>query len=494
MHSDVVFVNKGFGIFEAFEGSATFRRNVELIIASLLFLMLVFTLCNYWPIDIWRQDSMYYVDSYADKLSEEGRWINYFLFDCLRLVPGQVAIWLSYLGVVTFGYGVAYNYTGEHRFSLIFGLLICQIPVIPVQLQWPETLVSGFLLLGFASLLARFISIYVFFPLMAVLLFGTFSVFYFVLPLLFLKDLDYKRAVLVFFLWILAFCFGYLITNLIVWQLTGNSIQVAEWRNPNYITDLASLAENLQRIYLAMSSQLLRISLVLISVLVIAVISWGIYSSIVLRSQIVMLLGAFCASGVYLSTLPLGIYIQERTLTPVFIGLISAFLLRKYSSNYMALIGLSLIFLLGLRMSVLTNNGIDWYRANTESMKEEFSQLLPYDPKTVQRLFVVAEMSESQKVFLKFNLEHGIRGRFSEGFAPPMYWLPVLKNMGFKDFRVCTNLEGWDCDYIKPFYEKRFSYELPSGIFTAWKINDHDVILTINPGFLKSPLPEKLLP
>lgn len=131
-------------MFRLLGSNLTGQRIFEIAVAVCLALMLVATLANYWAIELWRHDSMYYVTSYDNKLSEEGRWINYLLFDYLRQVPGQLAVWLSYLGIAWFAYAMTFRYTNEVLFSLVFSLLICQIPILPAQLQWPETLLPAY--------------------------------------------------------------------------------------------------------------------------------------------------------------------------------------------------------------------------------------------------------------------------------------------------------------------------------------------------------------
>lgn len=465
--------------------SLTGQRIFESAVAVCLALMLAVTLVNYWPIELWRHDSMYYVTTYDNKLSEEGRWINYFLFDYLRKVPGQLAVWLSYLGIAWFAYVMAFRYTGEVLFSLVFSLLICQIPILPAQLQWPETLLPAFILLGISPLLARMLPVYVFFPLLAILFFATFSTFYFLLPLLFLKDLDNKSLIKIVLIWVASFGIGYLVTNGVVFYLTGDIVQIASWRSPNYVTDLSSLVENLNRIFQASTSQLLKISRFLFYVLPLILIVFGIYTAKVLRSYQVLILGVLCASGVYVSTLPVGIYIQERTLITLFFGLCVALILRRYTGPKITVVAYVLIGLLGARMAVLGNDIITWYKDNVNNIDHEFTRLLPGDPTQVMRVFVVAESSETNIAFPKYNQGQGMRGRFNEGFSQPLYWTPVLTRLGFKHVRICSNFESDECASIKPQYDQRSNHATDEGMFIAWKIDNNDMIVTINPGFIR---------
>ncbi len=467
-----------------FGSGLTGLRVFEIVVAVCLALMLVATLVNYWPIELWRHDSMYYVTTYDNKLSEEGRWINYFLFDYLRQVPGQLAVWLSYLGIAWFAYAMAFRYTNEALFSLVFSLLICQIPILPSQLQWPETLLPAFILLGLSPLLARLLPIYVFFPLLAILFFATFSTFYFLLPLLFLKDLDNKALIKIVLIWVVSFCIGYLVTNGVVFYLTGDDIQIAKWRNPNYVDDLSSLIENLRRVYEASTSQLFKISWLLFYVLPLSLFVFGVFSAWELGSYKVLALGILCASGVYVSTIPVGIYIQERTLVTLFFGLCVALLLRRYNDQLMAVVAYSLILVLGARMAMLGNEVINWYKSNVNNIEKELVRLLPGDPTQVMRVFLVTDPVQAANVFLKYDQENGVRKLFNESLAQPLYWTPVLNRLKFQHVRVCTNFQSEECASIKAQYNQRTSYATGEGMFIAWKIEGNDMILTINPNFI----------
>lgn len=221
---------------------------VEWIIIGLIAVLLFNILQTYMGVNVWRQDSMYYVSSYDDKLANEGRWINHLFFRYLQQVPASLAILLSYFSVIYFCFQVAFRVSGNTYMALAFGMLCGLIPVLPVQLEWPETLLIGFLLLAaspyFASTMPRF----VFFPVMAVLFFGTFSAFFFVMPLLFLKNISFRKGAELIAIWIVSFVSAYFFTNLMVWMMTGDTIQIAGWRNPTPARDIDGLLENISRI------------------------------------------------------------------------------------------------------------------------------------------------------------------------------------------------------------------------------------------------------
>lgn len=305
------------------------------------------------------------------------------------------------------------------------------------------------------------------------------------MPLLFLKDLDSKSLIKIVVIWAVSFCIGYLVTNGVVFYLTGDSIQIASWRNTNYVTDFSSLIENLNRIYQASSSQLLKINRFLFYVLPLILMVFGIYTARALGGYQVLVLGVLCASGVYISTLPVGIYIQERTLITLFFGFCVALLLRNYRGQHLGIIAYFLILILGGRMAVLGNDIITWYKGNVNNIDSEFTRLLPGDPTQINRVFVVAESSEANVAFPKYNQGQGMRGRFNEGFSHPLYWTPVLKRMGFEHVRICNDFQSEECASVKSQYDQRSNYATDEGMFIAWKIENNDMIVTINPNFIR---------
>ena len=219
----------------------------ESIFIAVLAIAFLANLTSFVEINIWRHDSMYYVN-YNDKLVEEGRWINLLAFRFLRIVPSEIAILLSFFSIMFFAYFVAIRVTLNKHFSIAFSLLCALIPVLPVQLEVPETILFGFVFLAFTPLIQQRLPEHYFFLTTAIIFFGTFSAFYFLMPLLYLKGLDKRGFFRITGNWVLAFVAGYIVTNLLVLLATGQLIQLSSWRNPHYVTDFSSLQENVMRV------------------------------------------------------------------------------------------------------------------------------------------------------------------------------------------------------------------------------------------------------
>lgn len=88
-------------------------RIPECIILAVMCLLVAVNLFALFGVDIWRQDSMYYVTSYSDKLAEEGRWIDQWAN--LPVARAQL------LPKALEQCGKGFSVTGEHYRSLAMG-------------------------------------------------------------------------------------------------------------------------------------------------------------------------------------------------------------------------------------------------------------------------------------------------------------------------------------------------------------------------------------
>lgn len=454
---------------------------VEWVIIGLIAVLLFNILQIYMGVNVWRQDSMYYVSSYDDKLATEGRWINHLFFRYLQQVPASLAILLSYFSVIYFCFQVAFRVSGNAYMALAFGMLCALIPVLPVQLEWPETLLIGFLLLAaspyFASIMPRF----VFFPVMAVLFFGTFSAFFFVMPLLFLKGISFRKGAEIIAIWIVSFVFAYFFTNLLVWMMTGDAVQIADWRNPTPARDIEGLLENISRIAGSANSHFHGAASFLREEIIASLALIGIVTAFVKRQFPSVLIGVICGLAVYVTVIPVGIYVQSRTLLVVYIAFLAAFLLRDYQTRRSVIITMVIVFVLSVRMAAASYESVLWYKTMTNILVNHLSTAIKHKPEEVDRLFIMVEIPESAQLFQRIEKNIDLENRFSEGFSHPQYWVPALKSMGYKQFRVCADLSGWDCSDAMGTYEQRQAMKSDSGIFISSRLNNQDLVIMLNP-------------
>lgn len=454
---------------------------MEWIIVGMIAVLLFNILQSYLGVSVWRQDSMYYVSSYDDKLTTEGRWINHLFFRYLQQIPAGLAILLSYFSVIYFSFQIAFRISGNAYLALAFGMLCALTPVLPVQLEWPETLLIGFLMLLAAPFLSTIMPHFVFFPVMAVLFFGTFSAFFFLMPLLFLKNITFRKGCEIIAIWIASFVFAYLFTNFIVWLMTGHGVQIAEWRNPSPVNSIDSLLENIDRVSASAAGNFREATSFLREEVLIALAVLGVTTAIFKKQSVVFLVGLICGLAVYVTVIPVGIYVQSRTLLALYIAFLAALLLRDYQKRRSVLIVMVVVFVLSVRMATASYETVSWYKTMTNILVSHLSSSIDYAPEEVDRVFIVVETSESAHVFHRIEKNIALKNRFSEGFSHPQYWVPALKNMGYKHFRVCADLTGWDCEQAMEVYEQRRSLQRDAGIFISARLNSQDLVIMLNP-------------
>lgn len=453
----------------------------ELAFIAVLSIALFANLAAFIDIHVWRHDSMYYVN-YNDKLAEEGRWINLLAFRFLRIVPSEIAILVSFISVIAFAYAVAARVTRNVHFSIAFALLCALIPVLPVQLEVPETLLLGFVFLSFTPLIQQRLPEHYFFLTTAVVFFGTFSAFYFLMPLLYLKDLDRRGFFRITAYWVLAFVVGYIVTNLLVLLATGHLIQLASWRNPHYVTDFSSFQHNVIQVVSAIRVHADKLSEVVKPGVLVFLMVISLFASVKKYRVFGFFLALFSALGVYVSVIPVGIYVQERTILTALLALMVLIFVHDYQSRKSSLVVIFMMTLLGIRMAAVGHEGIAWYNAQNNALLNQFSLAIDAPPEETRRVYIVAEVNQAQQIAATIERNLDIRNFFSEGFGHPSYWVPALRAMGYNNFRVCPDLKGKNCEQILPFYQQGLMQTKASGFFISQRLPDGDLLIMINPG------------
>ncbi|AEX22113.1 hypothetical protein [Vibrio sp. EJY3] len=224
-------------------------------VAGLLAIVTVFNL-HISMVGNVAHDALNYIPNYVVKLVTEGRWINFIFFDWLRTIPPVIAASLCNLFLFIFAYQVGRASTSETWCSVIFGLLVLNIPNFTMLFKWPMTLLPASFILALFALDYQRHSRYRLMLIAGIVMFATYPAFYFLVPLLFMRQLDQESwgsAVKFVVVWILGYILGYAFAQLFVYIATASVadhamfIQVAEWRNPTPMIDLSSLLVNLTK-------------------------------------------------------------------------------------------------------------------------------------------------------------------------------------------------------------------------------------------------------
>ncbi|QMV14776.1 GtrA family protein [Vibrio spartinae] len=201
-------------------------------------------------------DALPYMDSYVSKFVSEGRWVNFALFDTLRLVPAVVAGTLCNVFIFIFGYQVAMKVRKDRWLACCFALLVVNVPYFTMLFKWPMTLIPGTLMLALFSCIKDRYSRPVILLTSGILLFATYPAFYFLMPLLFIRQLNEEnfRSLLQFLcLWIAGYALGYVVANLSVYGYTllqngtGHFIEFVSWRKSTPSTDISGIIANIAK-------------------------------------------------------------------------------------------------------------------------------------------------------------------------------------------------------------------------------------------------------
>jgi hypothetical protein len=196
------------------------------------------------------------MDQYVDKFTSEGRWINFALFEFLRTIPAVIAVWLCYLFVFIFGYQVCRGMKQAPWLALCFGLVMVNVPYFTMLFKWPMTLIPGTLMLAVFACLRERYNRTTLLLISGVTLFATYPAFYFLMPLLFIRQLSsesYPRLVNFLVIWMIGYGVGYAVAQGTVYAYTAlwtdhsQFIQFASWRKSTPTTDFASLVNNIAK-------------------------------------------------------------------------------------------------------------------------------------------------------------------------------------------------------------------------------------------------------
>ncbi len=310
------------------------------LVIGVFIYMTISQVLQYLGLEIWRHDSFVHtLDAtwYEGNVKEEGRWINYYVFDLIKLVPGHVAAIMNMLFTFVFGYLVVHSLTKDKYLAIIFGLAALQLPLLHAQNLWPVVTMLGFAALPAFFFLSKKVHPYIVFALAGIFYFGTLSHFYFLIPLIYLDRLNdhlkgkVKKDLIstgtkIIVPYCLFFIVGFLVANAVVALKTGGPITVADWRRPTPINGLDQFIANFsglnERLFGFLSDFFsegyLFIWVLIAGITLLAINRKSVWILVVL---VVLVLSPFY------TTLYHGILISDRTLMSGAIPLIAIFIL-----------------------------------------------------------------------------------------------------------------------------------------------------------------------
>ena len=446
-----------------FNNEWDFRSGASRILKGPLlpFLMTIVFVCmsgiilmHYLDIAIWRHDSFEYTPHkswYVGNLKGEGRWINYFLFDLIKMVPAKIAAIASLLSLALFGYLCSYKLFTNRYQPIILGVSLILLPVVHAQNLWPNITMVPSVALLFFYFLSKKVHPLILFGLAAIFFFGTLSQYYFFIPLIYLSGINSsltgklrQDVVYVFGRVIIPYCFcfiiGFLVANGIVIFEMGESITLGEWRRPTPANDTDQLLSNFSKVYkrflqfftLIFSTSYQYVWVALVPMLVLSLNRKSIWIFFVL---IIMMLSPF------VTTLYHGVIISQRTLMPTIIPFVIIFLLipgLKIKSNLLHLtLCLVLIFPFfkdsSEHLNLFSKIG-NYYRTQ---ISQAMTNLPPQEVDGIAVLMTNQELAKINTDIIKYTKQNF---KWSEQFfAVKRTVEPSLKSLGYQQISIMND-------------------------------------------------------
>lgn len=336
----------------------TLGRSARLAPVPIALLILLATLQEYAQVRIWFEDSyVYHEEAQSYDLTALGRWLNYLLFPVLKTLNGQAALFLNLSCLFAFAFIAARRYVGDSAYALAFAALCIQAPNLTHQLTWPLATLPATAILAVAAFTVRALPIYAFYALFGVLLVGTFQYFYYLLPLLHLPLLASSglragfRSLTTRIVpaWVLGFLVGNLWMLAVVYAATllglGTGqigLPLEEWRDPRPVHGLDDLMGNVAKAVAGMQIALDRLLLSIrwLPELARVLLPYGVAIAWIAlavsgrcRHLPAKLLFAGVAVAEFAATIPLGITLSFRAVTPLALGAAALLVLAPWISG-----------------------------------------------------------------------------------------------------------------------------------------------------------------
>ncbi len=369
-------------------------QSVDLVVKAAAVLALVYLAAGYLALPmlhIYGNDEPHYFVNVLFQLVEDGRWLNYLLFDYLRSVP--LPIWsLIYLGLFWF---VCYRLCRIATLdlplaALAASVLVLSTPVLEMAL-WPASFMPPLVLACLAlAMHARGVRYPVIYAVSGLLLFGTTPTLYFALPLLFLpqffdvslsmrarSDLFFKHTLW----WVLGALAGVLCMSLMLRVLADTWFpQPGSWRRANPVEDLASLRTNMGMTLDRFRFFLFRLLTLggMTSTLVYAMLAVALLRVRELRAQAPAVLLLFAVIYAFFAfSIPMGAIIQQRSLLAMAMAVIIGFALLPGPSAAGRLLSALLLLNFADHYSAQAQIHLGTHHAETKAFVDRLHELFP---------------------------------------------------------------------------------------------------------------------
>lgn len=372
-------------------------------------------------VGFFRHDNITYQGDWWYYLTTEGRWISYVFFKPLKNLDPLLAFYLTF-----FLYLINFYFIFKELFlEKIKGLILTFVCVLITPFfdlfLWPNHHFSTALALLVVILLKNRLNFFAFFTIGGILLFGTYTISYYLLPLLWLPDiaqLKTPKEKIIFvldllFFWVLGFLLGYLVSQSATLLITGETFKLGQWRDPHYAHDFTSLITNISNVFNSFYNQLMIFYRIcgkwLVLLLFLINIPWAIKKENF--AFFVIILFAVMV-GHFFSIIHSGISVAFRSMYPLWIsGMIFIFLLWNKKSAPHFIINFFLMVILIWNIFSESFNSLNWYVTISSEFKADLKKNIPYRPTEVKKVYLIASdrdlLSYIQRLEKNFNLTKG---------------------------------------------------------------------------------------
>jgi hypothetical protein len=454
-------------------------RMHDLLVAAVGFFSISFLIPvwqEFYAIDIWRHDAVFYLDSYSGKLAEEGRWVNYLLFEQLRQLNPSVAITLQLTCFALFVFIAARCLTRDLSYSFCVAVLSLAAAPLYIQLLWPNTSLPAFVALLSAALCRRSLHPWLYFALFGTLFFGTMSHLYFLLPLLFWgllpkgqKSYGQQMRTLISGLlapWIAGYVFGFVVAHAATTLIgDGSGIVFADWRRPNPASDIGQFITNVQTslAYLTRDLQIHAEQLSWLQILLML----ALFTRQLVRNDSPMqfIIPLLVILSLYASIIPYSVALSYRTSLTVWAGITFLFLVPRDIGAREKVAYSLLLASIVFTSSQFIQRDIHWYRTSTDFYRQELAAIVSQPAQRYKGIVLVAGREEMQRTEKLVNLHFELAPSSGiKTLGGPARWAPAARSLGFNTIRLCDGKQQF------PICEKIDRTELLAGNSSPLKL------------------------
>lgn len=456
------------------------RLYVLLVLIGLTYIFRnIYELIN---IKFWMHDSAFYFANYIGKLKEEGRWINYLLFNVIREINPIVSILIHMLCLGYFSYKISNNIVKDEKISFMFSLAVISIPNFYSQIVWPVTSLPAFLFLFFLPYLSSKLSKIQLFLISSIIFFGTFSNYYFLLPLIYLPEFyskEFSKENLIKFLkeiilpWVICFLIGYISANIITYLITGQLITLASWRKATPINSISQLVKNFEKISNYFYRDLKQIIKSLGKINSILLLFFGFMT--IQKNKIYYITSCILVIlALYVTTLYHGIAIAERTSLVTWIGIAFLFLLNKIKFDKDGTVNIILCLIVTISFARSSYKNIYNHSFLTQIYEKELiNGKLKLEPHKYNKVIILITNKEINRLTSLISQREGLKvfGGMEGLDETRRTIIPLLKSKGFSRF-------GWSPKTV-------IKIDNSSDIFIKSIDTESNLIISINEDFIK---------